>query len=218
MVRLFFVVWLCVPTWTLSGAATVEGTVPLPKAASDPALLARYKARNIKVETADAPVAVIYLEGQFPAITNTAHTATGTNGARAVMHQKGLQFSPGVLVIRKGTPVEFPNNDNEPHAVISYSKAKRVDLGRYSKDQPAPVVVFDKPGVIDLNCDVHEHMRGTIVVLDTPYFVKSDASGRFSLTNLPAGSHTLRAWVYTKSYSRQVDLKEGETVRVDFGK
>ena len=54
---------------------------------------------------------------------------------------------------------------------------------------PPPSVVFDKAGLVTLRCDIHEHMRGLILVLETPYFAITDAQGHFRLTNLPAGRH-----------------------------
>ena len=43
------------------------------------------------------------------------------------------------------------------------AKAKRFDLGRYRSDEDAPEVTFDKPGVIRLYCEIHQHMRATII-------------------------------------------------------
>ena len=62
--------------------------------------------------------------------------------------------------MQTGTRVEFPNLDDTYHSVYSYSPAKRFDLGRYRRDErPIPWVLFDKPGLITLRCDIHEHMR-----------------------------------------------------------
>ncbi len=81
---------------------------------------------------------------------------------------------------------------------------------------PPPSVVFDKAGLVTLRCDIHEHMRGLILVLETPYFAITDAQGHFRLTNLPAGRHLLKAWVDSKTTREHpVDLQQGATSHVD---
>ncbi len=193
--------------------ATIEGTVQLPKPAAAPATHPRY--RNIAPENVgppESPVAVIYLEGLFPSTTTTNTPMT------ARMDQKCFQFAPGVLPVQKGTTVEFPNDDDAYHSVFSYSKAKRFDLGRYRKDErPPPKRVFDKAGVVKLYCEIHEHMRGTILVLDTPHFTKTDTNGNYRLEHLPTGKYTLKAWIDEATvWERQVDLEEGKTLQVAF--
>jgi len=131
--------------------------------------------------------------------------------------QKDLQFNPGLLVIQRGTSVDFPNQDDLYHNVFSYSKAKRFDLGRYRKDERPPVLVFDRVGVVRLSCEIHEHMEGVILIVDTPYFGKTDADGTFRLEGLPTGQFVLRAWVSEKQvYERPVELAPGVRLRVDF--
>jgi hypothetical protein len=133
------------------------------------------------------------------------------------MAQRRLQFVPGMLAVRQGTTVEFPNQDDLYHNVFSYSKAKRFDLGRYRRDEKPATQLFDKLGVVRLSCEIHTHMQGIILVLDTPYFQKTDAEGRYRLEGLPAGKYTLKAWVSEKeTYERPVELEPGGKLRVDF--
>jgi hypothetical protein len=129
-----------------------------------------------------------------------------------------LAFVPPLLPVQVGTKVEFPNLDDTYHSIFSYSPAKRFDLGRYRpEERPIPSVVFDTPGLVTLRCDIHEHMRGLILVLDTPYFVVTDAGGRFRLNGLPSGRYTVKAWVDSKTTrERPVELKNAGTAHVDF--
>jgi plastocyanin len=158
-----------------------------------------------------APVAVVYLEGNFSPVTTTNATVS------AKVVQEHFQFSPAVLPVQTGTAVEFPNLDDSYHNVFSYSKTKRFDLGRYRKDEKPAAVVFDKAGVVKLYCEIHEHMRATILVLDTPHFTKSDTNGNFRLEHLPAGKFTVKAWLDEKrQLDRAVELSDGATLRIDF--
>ena len=71
--------------------------------------------------------------------------------------------------------------------------------------------------MITLRCDIHEHMRGIILVLDTPHFVVSGTDGSFKLTGLPAGSFKLKAWINSrKTLEQAVHLIEGSTTKVHF--
>ena len=84
-------------------------------------------------------------------------------------------------------------------------------------DEDAPATqLFDKPGVVKMYCDIHQHMRGIILVLDTPYFTRT-TNGVYRLQDLPAGHYLLKAWVNeTHVYERPVELKPAEQLHVDF--
>jgi plastocyanin len=191
--------------------AVVEGRVELPKSHSAPVMNKRYEiVTKGGVLSTNPPIAVVYLEGSFP--------KPGALPTRQVA-QKDLAFVPGLLPVQTGTKVEFPNLDHDTyHNIFSYSPAKRFDLGRYRPDEkPVPSQVFDVPGLVTLRCDVHEHMRGLILVLDTPHFVLTDSDGRFRLSGLPSGHYILKAWVDSRTtLEHPVDLKSGATLHVDF--
>jgi plastocyanin len=190
--------------------ATVEGRVELPKSHSAPVMAKRYEiVTHSGVLSTQPPLAVVYLVGSFPKRSSPP--------ARQVA-QKDLTFVPSLLPVQVGTRVEFPNLDDTYHSIFSYSPAKRFDLGRYRpEERPIPSQVFDTPGLVTLRCDIHDHMRGLILVLDTPYFVVTGADGRFRLSTLPAGHYTLKAWIDSKTTrERPVELKSGKTLHIDF--
>jgi len=112
--------------------------------------------------------------------------------ASAQMAQRQRQFQPYVLVVQTGTAVSFPNFDTVRHHVYSFSDAKKFDIKLYA-GTPARPEVFDKPGVATLGCNIHDRMSAHIVVVDTPIFAKSDASGLVTL-DLPPGDHVMRFW------------------------
>jgi plastocyanin len=205
----FNAVFSITPVALLAGAV-VEGRVELPKSHSAPVQAKRYEiVTKGGVLSTQPPLAVVYLDGSFP---KTASRPTKQ------IEQKDLTFIPALLPVRIGTRVEFPNLDDTYHNIFSYSPAKRFDLGRYRPDErPIPSQVFDKPGLVTLRCDIHEHMRGLILVLSTPYFVMTDTDGHFRLSGLPAGRYTLKAWINSRTTREQpVELKNGQTLRVDF--
>ena len=191
-------------------AATIEGRVTLPKARTAPVVNQRYEiVAKSGVLSTNPPVAVVYLAGTFP---------KPATPPRAEIRQKDLTFLPSLLPVQIGTKVEFPNLDNTYHNIFSFSPPKRFDLGRYRSDErPIPSVVFDQPGLVTLRCDIHEHMRALVLVLETPHFILTDANGGFRLTGLPEGNYTLKAWIDSRTTREQVvEVKSGATLRVDF--
>lgn len=110
----------------------------------------------------------------------------------ATMDQRDRTFVPHVLPIQAGTWVEFPNSDNIRHQVYSLSPAKRFQLPLYT-GKPAFPLQFAAPGVVAIGCNIHEQMSAFIVVVDTPYFAKTEA-GPAVLRDLDSGQYTLRVW------------------------
>lgn len=111
----------------------------------------------------------------------------------AEIAQAGKQFSPRVLVVPIGTAVSFPNRDTVRHHVYSFSSIKPFELKLYSGTSVSPVV-FDKPGIAVLGCNIHDNMSAWVVVVETPYFANGDAKGLATLRDVPTGNYRLRIW------------------------
>jgi plastocyanin len=126
-----------------------------------------------------------------------ATPASGPAEARTrrlvTVEQYDREFVPYVSVIQTGTAVTFPNRDPILHHVYSFAPAKTFEIKLYSGKSPTEVL-FDKPGVITLGCNIHDWMIGYILVVSTPYFSKTDARGAAMLRDVPAGSYEVRAW------------------------
>lgn len=115
-----------------------------------------------------------------------------TSSARAEMAQRAMRFVPAVLVVQTGTAVSFPNFDTIRHHVYSFSAIKPFEIRLYAGTPQTPVV-FDRPGVAALGCNIHDGMNAWMVVVDTPRFTQADDRGYAEL-DLPAGEHVLRVW------------------------
>ena len=190
--------------------SVIEGHIELPKAKSAPVMAKRYEiVTKGGVLSTNPPVAIVYLEGSFPSPASLP--------SRQIV-QKDFIFQPSLLAVQTGTKVEFPNEDDTYHNVFSFSPAKRFDLGRHRpEDKPVPSQVFDKAGMITLRCDIHEHMRGIVLVLDTPHFVISGTDGNFKLSGLPAGNYKLKAWIDSRTtLEKPVTLVPGGKLKLDF--
>jgi plastocyanin len=166
----------------------VSGAVTLPEGggARNPRLKLRYVGQTglgEKKPAAPSP-AVVYLEDA---------PASRSSGKIEEIVQQGLEFRPRVLAVQTGTTVRFPNGDDLYHNVFSYSPVKRFDLGRYPKGE-SKEVLFDRKGRVDVFCELHEHMRAFILVVDNPHFAVCRADGTFEIPGVPPGKYTLVAW------------------------
>jgi plastocyanin len=108
--------------------------------------------------------------------------------------QRNLAFSPHVLAVRVGTSVDFPNNDRVFHNVFSFKDGKIFDLGMYPSGVKAKPVVFDRPGLSRIFCNIHPNMAAYVMAVDTPYYVMSDERGAFTMSGVPPGTYTYHAW------------------------
>lgn len=131
---------------------------------------------------------------------------TGSPGPEVRVDNAGCRFVPRVQVVRRGQPVRVHNSDPVLHntradvvgppaaAVANLALARAgvtMDLTRRLETRlPAgpPEVV------VRLGCDVHPWMRGWIVVVDHPYAAITDASGTYTIPNVPPGAYTLVVW------------------------
>lgn len=111
----------------------------------------------------------------------------------ARIEQVRKTFVPLVSVVQTGAAVEFPNNDTVRHHVYSFSASKVFELKLYA-GTPAKPVVFDKPGVVVLGCNIHDKMLAYILVADTPWFAVSGDDGTAKIADLPPGDYLLQAW------------------------
>jgi plastocyanin len=119
--------------------------------------------------------------------------AQHTKSRPEAVDQVDKQFMPFVKPIYVGSTVRFPNKDNIRHQVYSFSPAKQFELPLYASSEAAPVL-FDKPGVVVLGCNIHDWMIGYIYVSETPFFAKTESTGTAILQDLPPGEYMLRIW------------------------
>lgn len=103
------------------------------------------------------------------------------------------QFEPTSLVIPLGSTVKFPNQDEILHNVFSATPGSSFDLGLYGEGA-SNEYTFKKAGLVLINCNVHQAMQASVLVLDTPYFVHPNKDGDFRFAGLPAGPGKLMLW------------------------
>lgn len=111
----------------------------------------------------------------------------------AVISQRGARFQPEFLVVPVGQTVDMPNDDRITHNVFSVSPPKRFDLGHYPQGEKRSVR-FDKPGIVELYCNIHENMQATVLVAPSTFFARPNADGQYRIAELPVGKYPVTAY------------------------
>jgi plastocyanin len=111
----------------------------------------------------------------------------------AVIDQRHETFLPLVTVVRKGGHVIFTNNDTTMHQVYSFSPIRQFAF-EIDEGQRSPPVVFDKPGVAAIGCNIHDRMITYVYVADGPLTEKTDRKGEALFADLPPGNYRGTVW------------------------
>ncbi len=109
------------------------------------------------------------------------------------MAQKNQQFTPGTLIVARGSTVAFPNLDTVRHSIYSFSKPARFSIDLYGRDQTRSHT-FTVAGSVNLGCNIHDQMRGYIRVTDTPFAGKTDQNGYVTFSGMADGAARLTVW------------------------
>lgn len=186
----------------IEGVVTLEPPPPPRRTAN------RYPGgRQVAHEVQQVPP-VVYLVGEIASAAPAA-------GASPTMMQKDTAFFPAAVAVAVGGTVVFPNGDPFFHNVFSYSSAKRFDLGRYPEGE-SKEVSFDEPGVVSVFCEVHDFMRGAIVVTENPFHAVVAEDGTFRIEGVPDGEHTIAFWhPDTETTEQTVVVTGGQTNRIE---
>ena len=130
-------------------------------------------------------------EGVVVVVENAS--TSGKAGTSGEMGQRDRQFDPNILVVQKGATVTFPNYDNIKHHIYSFSSVKTFEQELYKGTESTPVV-FEKTGIVELGCNVHDWMLGYIYIVDTPFYGTTNDNGEVQLAGLSDGEYQVSVW------------------------
>jgi plastocyanin len=120
--------------------------------------------------------------------------ATAPPNEPVVLDQTACVYTPRVIGVVSGQPIEIRNGDKTLHNVHAYlDGSTEFNLAQPEGAQPIQRTLVDA-GVFEIKCDVHPWMRAYAVLTEYAYFSVSAADGSFEIANAPAGTYTLSAW------------------------
>lgn len=177
-----------------AGAGELRGTVRYAGAAPPAAALPVHKDR----EACGASVPDESLLVAGGGLANVVVQLRGVPGAaprpvRATLDQDHCRFRPHVQAVPVGSTMDIVSSDPVLHNVHGWiGRATVFNQAMPTPGQRVPRRL-DRPGIIQVKCDVHDWMSAWVLVVEGPAAV-SGADGGFALKDLPAGSYTVVAW------------------------
>lgn len=136
----------------------------------------------------------------------------------AVVDQHNCMYTPHVIGVQAGQPVDFKNSDDLLHNVHAVTKNNEAFNFAQVTKGAVDRRVFKNPEImVQMKCDVHPWMSSYIGVVAHPFFAVTGEDGSFQIRNLPAGTYTLEVW-HEKlgTQTQQVTIADGETKEVNF--
>jgi plastocyanin len=154
-------------------------------------------------------------------IRNAVVVVKGAPGAvkpaPAIFDQKGCDYTPHVLAFPAGSSVQILNSDGILHNVHAFRGEKTILNMAQPGFKKEIKTTIAQPGVIRVSCDAHGWMQGWWYVTDTPYYAVTDASGRFTIKDVPPGDYTLEVWQEKLgTQDQKVEVKPGATATANF--
>ncbi len=139
------------------------------------------------------------------------------NAEKKRLIQEKCEFKPRVISMGAGSTLEIVNNDAVKHEANGVQDFETIFQLAQPKQGMVDSVKLDKPGVVEVTCNIHGWMKGWVVVTDSPYHAVSDSNGKFVIKGVPAGEYTLKLWHEGFGEKElKVKVKEGEVTKVTF--
>ena len=220
VVILQLVVASAVMAATITGTVTYEGRVPnLPPVSmgADPDCAAKHKApvqSDILVLGPGNTMANILVKVKS-GVPEKQYSAPSTP---AVLDQKGCRYDPHVLAVMVGQPINILNSDGLMHNVHALPEVnQQFNMAMPASRTEASHTFTKAEGVFKVKCDVHPWMGAWIAVLTHPYFDVTETDGKFTISDLPAGTYEIEIW-HEKlgTQTQKVTVGASDTKTLDF--
>lgn len=123
---------------------------------------------------------------------------------------RGFKYQPEFLVVSVGQSVHIGNADRLMHSPFSLSSTKIFEIARHAGGE-THTVTFDRPGVVDVFCNIHETMQALIFVVPSTFYALPAPDGSFQLGGVPAGRYRLHGYSpEAEPISTPVDVRARE--------
>ncbi len=135
-----------------------------------------------------------------------------------VLDQKGCMFTPHVVAMEAGQPLQIKNSDpflHNVHAQPTLNEPFNMAMPTANAGEaadPQPKV----PEIFKVKCDVHPWMTAWVAVFDHPYFAVTADDGTYAIKGLPDGTYEVQAWHERYGTQRQTVVVKGGKAVADY--
>jgi hypothetical protein len=201
---------------TLTGRFVIDGKPPAPvpiEATKDQEVCGKHKLFDegllVGKDGGIANVVVMLKTKGVPVAPSYESSAN----EKVLLDNKNCRFEPHIAVVRTSQTLELKNSDPIGHnSKIDPLTNTGINpilpaggdaiLHKFTAEEGVPVKV---------GCNIHPWMGGYLIVRKDPYAAVSDASGKFTIKDLPAGTELEFAlWQEKSGYLKNVSYKGGK--------
>ena len=199
----------------ITGSVKFTGAIPAPK---------KLKVdKDTAVCGTDKPWEGLLVNKANRGIQNAVVSIVGINKGKPMeikpvsIDQRRCAFTPHVVLIPAGAPLDILNSDGILHNIHTYSIANPPINLAQPKTRPKITKKFEKPEIVKVTCDAHKWMSAWLIVMDNPYYAVTDDNGNFKLTDVPPGTYKIQVWHEALGkQTREVTVKEKGEVSLSF--
>lgn len=204
----------------IKGTVTFTGTAPAPtkvKLTADP------KCHEGHGDTMNSEEYVVGKKGELKNVF--VYVKQGLEGKTfppsttpAQLDQVKCKYTPHVVGVQAGQPLEVKNSDNTMHNVNAQPKSNQgFNFAQPIQGMKTTKKFAKQEVMVTFVCNVHPWMKSYVGVVDHPFFAVSGDNGQFEIKGLPAGTYVIEAWHEKLGTSTQnVTVGAGETKPVNF--
>ena len=103
------------------------------------------------------------------------------------------KFAPYITVLQRGQAINFANKDDITHHIYSVSGENRFEF-KIKKGHEKSTQKLNAVEEVAMGCNIHDWMSGYALVVDTPFFGKTNEEGKLTLSLPQAGAYTVTIW------------------------
>lgn len=144
------------------------------------------------------PAMVVVLDGGAPA-------PAPVPAPQVTWDLLGDSFARPVIAVRAGTELKIRNLGRGTPILTAVGQPDLIAKKPLNPTGELTFSVGAQPRVIEIVDDSAAHLRGRILVVTSPWFTTPDATGKFTLADVPPGAYTVRVFYDTGWIERPDD-------------
>jgi plastocyanin len=134
----------------------------------------------------------------------------------AVIDNKQCAFHPHVQTAAKGQILVVRNDDPMLHNTHLYLNKRTVYNFALPRTGMEIKKTINREGLIEIECDAHDWMKGYLYVVDHPYITVTDANGGYALRDVPPGEYEIEVWHEAFGMQKhKVTVAPGESIELN---
>jgi hypothetical protein len=144
---------------------------------------------------------------------------TSGEAGKIVLDQQNCTYKPHAMIVPAGNKFLANSQDSVVHSYKGSPPKSPSFNETIPSNGSKEVSVYTRPEKypVPISCATHSWMSGYQLPLDHPYAAVTDADVKFTISDLPSGSHTFKIWHEKGGTLRDYDVEVKADETVDLG-